>query len=132
MRIYKSPTRDAIAALLVDGVPRSVPEISQELNLHIKAVEASIRDARLRNGIGLKGFVIAEWHHYRGKGGRASPMYLNGGCGRVDLRRPKADPKDNSRRYAAKMKAVIRAKNAAKHGRQINPWLQLLGDLSRR
>lgn len=128
MRIYKSPTREAIVRLLIDGVPRSVPEIAEELGKHVKSIESCIRDTRNKFGVGLNGFVIAQWHLYRGKGGRASPMYLNGNGERFDLKRPKFDANANRRRYMDKMRAVIRAKNRVRKGKGLNPWLQILGE----
>ena len=127
MRVYRSPTREAIVRLLIDGVPRSVPEIAEELGKHVKSIESCIRDTRNKFGVGLNGFVIAQWYLYRGKGGRASPMYLNGNGERFDLKRPKFDANANRQRYRDKMRAVIRSRNVARKGKELNPWLQILG-----
>jgi len=129
-RIYKSPARDAVNALLADGEPRTIAQIADELGLKQHSVSSAVIHARKRYGAGTGGFVIVNYSLQRGNGGREAPLYLRGFNGLFDAPRPAFGIKTiraAKLRYAKKMRVVINGKTTKSRGKTQNHWLQILG-----
>lgn len=126
-REYKSPTRDAIYALLERDGPMTAAEIAYALGKLHKTIAASIAAARSDHG--TKYFRIVSYQRQVGVQGREAPVYGIGPD--PDARRPAMNtPRDKraiKQRYAEKNKLIRRARDRKRRGIQSNHFLDILG-----
>lgn len=127
MRVYESPMRDAITALLLRDGPMKAAEIAEALDVPRKKVDATL--IYTRSKYGSQFFRIESYARQVGVKGREAPVYEIGP--EPDAPRPKMnskrDRKQIQQRYRDKNRVIIRARNRKRMGTTSNHFLDILG-----
>lgn len=122
-RNYHSPTRDIIIAAIKEAGPMSSAQLVEYTGLSRRSIDSAVHFARF--GAQRKLLYIKTHIRNYGLRGKPAPVYNVGA--RKDAEPPASDRAADRRRYAEKMRAVVRLRDQKRqHGKTLHPWLQQL------
>lgn len=102
-------------------------DLAEDLRMHRNTVDYHLKRAHAEGRA-----YIASWKRHFEVRGKWAPVYryapgvFGPGIDAPEPRRTKADAKRESKRYYARNRLLVRARQAAKKGQPINPYYQLM------
>jgi hypothetical protein len=114
-------TRDYLMELLACG-DSTAAEMADEQRMHRNTVDYHLKRAHKEGRA-----HIAGWKRQIGVSGKWAPVFRAGpGVDKPEPKRTKRDASTYSKRYYARNRLLVRARQAAKKGQPINPYYQLM------
>lgn len=116
-----APQRQRILEHIAAHPKMTSTQIAAELGMSIGTVNEAIRTLRKFGAIRIGG-----WFRNYGTRGRMAAKWVVAD-GKRDAVQPKNDRLADSRRYYQRNRTVVRVRESARRGNQLNPWKLLLG-----